>query len=169
MSAEGASYGRLQRVLDRVSFTWGASGTKLAYVAEHGLWMNRFRPGGPHALWIAGHLAFYEGGARKLYQGLEHNPLGHWKDLFANGSECYDEPKKYPDPEQLLAELERGRQEALAAISGLSDAQLDSPVVNERLKIRDLQSQIEFMVWHDAHHDAQLGAIVNNHKATQSG
>jgi len=169
MSNDRASYGRLQRILDRVGFTWRASSSKLEYVAEHGIWMNRFRPGGPHALWIAGHLAFYEGGARKLYQGLEHHPLGHWKDLFANGSECYDEADKYPDPEQLLAALESGRKEALAAIAGLSDAQLDSPVVNERLAIKDLQSQIEFMVWHDAHHDAQLGAILNNHKASQSG
>ena len=169
MSDGGSSYGRLQRILDRVGFAWRASRSKLEYVAEHGLWMSRFRPGGPHALWIAGHLAFYEGGARKLYQGLDHNPLGDWKDLFANGSECYDDPGKYPAPEQLLAELGRGRDEVLAAIAGMSDAQLDSPVVNERLAIKDVQSQIEFMVWHDAHHDAQLGAIVNNHKASQSG
>ena len=74
-----------------------------------------------------------------------------------------------PIPSRLLAALESGRKEALAAIAGLSDAQLDSPVVNERLAIKDLQSQIEFMVWHDAHHDAQLGAILNNHKASQSG
>ena len=166
MENEGSPYGRLERLLDRVGFSWRATGSKLEYVAEHGLWMNRFRPGGPHALWIAGHLAFYEGGARKLYQGLEHNPLGQWKDLFANGSECHDDAGRYPDSAEIISELQRGREESLAAIAGLSDEQLDAPVVNERLAIKDLQSNIEFMVWHDAHHGAQLGAIVSDHKAS---
>ncbi len=168
MSNEGASYGRLERLLDRVDFTWRASATKLTYIAENGLWMSRFRPGGPHGLWIAGHLAFYEGGARKLYQDLDQNPVGHWKDLFANGSVCRDDPGQYPDPSSIFAALQRGRDENRASIALLTEAQLDSPVTNERLAIRDLQSQIEFMVWHDSHHGAQLGAIVNNHKDAQA-
>ena len=37
---------------------------------------------------------------------------------------------------------------------------------NERLAIRDWQSQIEFMIWHESHHAAQLGAIANSHRGT---
>ena len=125
--------------------------------------------GGPHALWIAGHLAFYEGGARKLYQGLEHNPSGTGRTCLPTAANATTSRTNIPIPSSCWPNWRVGRKEALAAIAGLSDAQLDSPVVNDRLAIKDLQSQIEFMVWHDAHHDAQLGAILNNHKASQSG
>lgn len=164
MSNAQAPYGRLDRILARVDFSWRVSGSQLEYITDHGLWSTRFRPRGPHGLWIAGHLAFYERGAVRLYQGLESNPLGHWKDLFGNGSPCLDDVASYPAPERILEELQQGRALLRESIAGFSAADLDRPVTNDRLAIRDVQSQIEFMVWHDSHHAAQLGAIVNTHK-----
>ena len=171
-SAEG-SYGRLERVLARLDFAWRASGTQLAYVDEHGIWSTRFRPGGPHGLWIAGHLAFYEGGALKLYGQFESNPVEEWKELFRNGSACRDDLSGYPDPAEVLARLRDGRSKAREAIASMTDADLDRALErnprSERLAIRDIQSQIEFMIWHDSHHAAQLGAIANTHKASLAG
>ncbi len=168
MSNAQAPFGRLERILARLDFAWRVSGSQLDYIGEHGLWMNRFRPGGPHALWIGGHLAFYESGALKLYQELDASPLAEWKELFGNGSPSLDEPSHYPSPSEILGELKRGRKAVQASIAGLGDEDLDRPVENQRLAIRDLQSQIEFMIWHDSHHAAQLGAIVNNFKQSQT-
>ncbi len=159
----------MDRLLARLDFAWRASGAQLDYIAEHGLWSTRFRPGGPHGLWIAGHLAFYEAGALKLYKELEDHPLGNWKGLFANGCPCLDDLSAYPDPESVRARLDAGRAELRETIAGMSDADLDRSVVNERLAIRDIQSQIEFMVWHDSHHAAQLGGVANTHRGSLAG
>ena len=164
MSSNAAPFGRLERILARLDFSWMVSGGQLDYIAEHGLWPTRFRPGGPHGLWIAGHLAFYERGALRFHKGLDSNPLGHWKDLFANGSPCPDHLSGYPEPEAIHDELKQGRAALRDCIAAYGDADLDRTVTNERLAIRDAQSQIEFLIWHDSHHAAQLGAIVNTHK-----
>ena len=161
-------YGRLERILARLDFSWRVSGLQFEYIVDHGLWSCRFRPGGPHGMWIAGHLAFYERGALKLYQRLDENPLAHWKDLFGNGSPCLDDLSSYPAPEAVMGELQQGRAAVRESIAGFSAADLDRPASNERLAIRDVQSQIEFLIWHDSHHAAQLGAIVNNHKGAVS-
>lgn len=169
MHAEHGPYGRLERILERVDFAWRVSGSLLDYIAEHGIWTRRFRPGGPHALWIGGHLALYDAAALKLYAGLDRNPLEEWREPFGKGSECFDDPSRYPDGARILGELKRAREAAREAIAGMSDADLDRTVpFNERLRIRDVQSQIEFAVWHDSHHAAQLGAIVNNYKAERA-
>lgn len=164
MSAAQGPYGRLERILARLDFSWSRSRMHLDYLARHGMLSRRFRPGGPHGLWIAGHLAFYERGALRLYRSLDRHSLAEWKDLFANGSPCLDDLSRYPDAKVVLGELQSGREEVRKTVEGFSDADLDRPVSNERLAIRDLQSHIEFVVWHDSHHAAQLGAIVNSHK-----
>ncbi len=164
MTDAQAPYSRLDRILDRLDFAWRATGSRIDYIHRNGLWMERFRPGGPHALWIAGHLSFYEAGGRRLYLRLERHPLGDWAELFGKDSRCLDDRGAYPSPESVLETLQAGRAQARAAIAELADADLDRPVRNERLAIRDVQSQIEFMVWHDAHHGGQLGAIISNHK-----
>ena len=169
MSSGTAPYARLERILARLDFTWTVSGGQLDYIAEHRLWSTRFRPGGPHGLWIAGHLAFYERGALRFHKGLDSNPLGHWKDLFSNGSPSLDDMGGYPDPATIFDELKRGRADLRECIAAYGDADLDRTVSNERLAIRDAQSQIEFLIWHDSHHAAQLGAIVNTHKGDASG
>lgn len=164
MSTEQAPYSRLERILARLDFAWRVSGSQLDYVAEHDLWMRRFRPGGPHALWIGGHLTFYEAGALRVYERQPAQALANWKDIFGNGSPCVDDAARYPGPEEVLDSLKRGREAIRTSIAGMRDEDLDRPVTNERLAIRDVQSQIEFLVWHDSHHAAQLGAIVNGFK-----
>lgn len=170
MNETQAPYGRLERLLDRIDFTWRASGLNLHYIDEQGIWMQRFRPSGPHGLWIAGHLAFYEAGVFSVQTQSEGNDLADWKALFGNGSECFDDPTRYADPTGILNRLESGRAALRERVASYSEADLDRPVSeNARLKIRDVQSQLEFMVWHDSHHAAQLGAIVNNHKSANPG
>lgn len=164
MSHSSKPFGRLERILARMDFTWRVSGGHFAYIAEHDLWASRFRPGGPHGLWIAGHLAFYEAAAAQRWQGRDGNPLSDWKDLFGNGSPCLDDLSSYPDPASVYATLTTGREASREVLASLSDEDLDRPVSVERLAIRDVQSQIEFAAWHDSHHAAQLGAIVNVHK-----
>lgn len=164
MSNARQPFGRVDRILARLDFGWNVIGSNLTYIEDHGLWGERFRPGGPHALWIVGHLAFYARGSLKLYRSLPKNPLDKWKDLFGNGCPCFDDLERYPSPQTIRDELMKGREAIRASIAGFTGADLDRPVSNERLAIRDWQSQVEFMIWHESHHAAQLGAIANNHR-----
>lgn len=164
MSAESAPYGRLERILARLDFAWRVSGSHVGYIADHDIWSARSRPGGPHGLWLTGHLAFYEASALSLYTGNDSNSLDQWKGVFGNGSPSLDDLSNYPDPADVQAQLVRGRRAIREAIAGFSEEDLDREVLKERLAIRDMQSQIEFLVWHDSHHAAQLGGIVNTHK-----
>ena len=104
MSKEAAPYTRLGRILALMDFSWGRTQRMLDRVGELDAWMNRFRPGGPHALWIAGHLAYVEAGSLARYTGAEH-ALASWKDLFGNGSETVDDAARYPAVAQVSAAL----------------------------------------------------------------
>ena len=162
MSNLQVPFNRLERLMARLDFCWGYTQSKLKSINEQGLWMERFRPEGPHGLWIAGHLAYTESGALQLYRELENNRLADWKDLFGKDSTCSDDPSEYPSTATVWKEFEQIRGDIRETFASFTDENLDRPVTYERFRIRDLQSHLEFMLWHDSHHSAQLGAIVNN-------
>jgi len=169
MSEEGAPYTRLGRITALMDFTWGRTQRMLDQVGELDAWMNRYRPGGPHALWIAGHLAVVEAGALKRYTGAAENPLAHWNDLFGNGSETVDDPAHYPPVAEVLSTLKDARAKYREYLSALSDADLDRADISiDHLPVRDLQSHVGFMLWHDSHHGAQLQGIAKTAEAAKA-
>ena len=160
MSKEAAPYTRLGRILALMDFSWGRTQRMLDRVGELDAWMNRFRPGGPHALWIAGHLAYVEAGSLARYTGAEH-ALASWKDLFGNGSETVDDAARYPAVAEVSAALRDVRARYREYVAGLADADLDrADIAVSRLPVQDLHSHVGFMIWHDGHHGAQLQGIV---------
>ena len=159
MSEQASNYTRLGRILARMDFTWGVTLRTAKSVAKNDAWLQRYRPGGPHALWILGHLAYIESGALKRYTKAEVNPLLHWKELFDGGTEPVDDLAHYPPASEVLETFESARTRLREYVSQLSDSELDEVDVIDRIAVRDRQSHIEFMLWHDAHHGAQLAGI----------
>ena len=160
MRNETAPYTRLGRILALMDFSWARTERLLERVGELDVWMNRSRPGGPHALWIAGHLAYVEAGSLARYTGAE-SALASWQDAFGNGSETFDDAARYPPAADVLARLRDARAQYRQYVAGLSAADLDrADIASNRLPVQDLHSHISFMLWHDGHHGAQLQGIV---------
>ncbi len=166
MNNEAAAYTRLGRILALMDFSWGRTGRLLDRVGELDVWMRRFRPGGPHALWIAGHLAQVEDGALARYTGAQP-ALASWKDMFGNGSETFDDAARYPPVDEVSSRLRDARTRYRQYVAGLADADLDRPYSGAgHLPVRDLHAHISFMLWHDSHHGAQLQGIVKTAEET---
>ncbi len=170
MSKETAPYTRLDRILTLMDFSWGRTQRMLDRISELDAWMHRFRPGGPHALWIAGHLAYVEAGALARYTGVDGHARASWKELFGNGSETVDDASRYPLASEVSAGLKDTRARYREYVAGLSDADLDrADIVSNRLPVQDLHSHIGFMIWHDGHHGAQLQGIAKTAEEASAG
>lgn len=86
--------------------------------------------GGNHPLWILGHLTYAEANiVEHLIQGNE-NPLVAWKGLFGAGSQPSDNAADYPSWDELRAKADEVRQNTMALVESLSDADLDRPSKN---------------------------------------
>lgn len=116
--------------------------------------------GGCHPLWVAGHLAYTEASlVHSVMQG-QPNPLADWQDLFGNGSQPVADAGAYPPYGELLAKCREVRDETLAWVDTLSEADLDQPCrqVPERMKSvwTDLRQCLQFTVDHWFMHYGQL-------------
>jgi hypothetical protein len=85
--------------------------------------------GGNHPLWVIGHLTYTEGSLHHMISG-EPNPVEHWKDLFAGGSEPSDDASRYPALDEVLAKYRQLQAANLKRLDGMDDAALDSPQRN---------------------------------------
>jgi DinB superfamily len=82
--------------------------------------------GGNHPLWVVGHLALAEG---RLYQLLlsEPNPVEHWSDLFAGGTEPSTDAKRYPAFDEVLGKYRQLRATTMKKLDSMDDTALDRP------------------------------------------
>lgn len=83
--------------------------------------------GGNHPLWVAGHLAWAEGGMFQLITG-EANPCEDWKPLFGGGTEPVADSSKYPPFADVAAKFLSLREANIKALARMSDADLDKQV-----------------------------------------
>jgi hypothetical protein len=82
--------------------------------------------GGPHTLWVLGHLAYIES---MVIHGLmlgEENPLAEWEELF-DGADTSGDISIYPPFDEVLARCREVRQATLALLDTLSENDLDKP------------------------------------------
>lgn len=86
--------------------------------------------GGNHPLWILGHLAFSEGWVMREIMLGRPNPLAHWKDLFAPGTEPSAEASRYPEYDCVKKAFQNIRTETVSILEELTDADLDQPSKN---------------------------------------
>lgn len=81
--------------------------------------------GGPHTLWVLGHLAYVEHlVVQRLMMG-KPNPLAHWEPLF-DGEEVSGAHGHYPPFDQVLATCREARDLTLATLDALSEHALDN-------------------------------------------
>ncbi|MEM1126035.1 MAG: DinB family protein [Bacteroidota bacterium] len=80
--------------------------------------------GGCHTLWVLGHLGYIEGLVIRHFMLGEPNPLAHWRQLF-DGAEVSGDAADYPAFEEVLTTCRRQRQDTIAVLDGLTEADLD--------------------------------------------
>lgn len=81
-------------------------------------------PGGPHTLWILGHLAYIEGLVIHSFMLGEPNPLAAWKDPF-DGADVSGRSEDYPSFVTVLDRCRQARRETIDLLEGMEEADLD--------------------------------------------
>lgn len=119
-----------------------------------------------HPLWLLGHIAGSENHlVLEFCAGKPLLPKPYGK-LFGIGSKLLADPSGYPAAEEVLAELAKVHQAALAWARGASQAELDQPPIGfERMddRVRQLFATRGRCVWfhaqHEAMHSGQMGYL----------
>ena len=84
--------------------------------------------GGCHPLWVLGHLALVEGSIPAALFG-EPNPAAKWERHFGEQSEPVDDAGAYPPFAEVRDTYVRLREQNLALLESLSEADLDKATV----------------------------------------
>jgi hypothetical protein len=82
--------------------------------------------GGNHPLWVIGHLTHAEGQLHQVLLG-EPNPVEHWSNLFAGGTEPATDASRYPAFAEVLGKYRQLRAVTMKKLESLDDAALDRP------------------------------------------
>ena len=80
--------------------------------------------GGPHTLWVLGHLAYIEALVVRRFMLGEANPLAGWEEVF-DGADVSGDIRVYPPFDQVLAKCREVRESTLALLDSLSEDALD--------------------------------------------
>ena len=97
--------------------------------------------GGNHPLWVVGHLAYSEGWAMTLLFD-EPNPVDHWKDLFAPGSQPTTNPADYPSFDEVLATYRDLRAKNIRRLMEVGEAGLDAVPKNVPEPFKDVMTSV---------------------------
>src|SRR5512140_1635054 len=80
--------------------------------------------GGPHTLWVLGHLAYIEALVIRGFMLGEANPLAEWENVF-DGSDVSGDVSRYPPFDEVLATCLEMRERTMTVIDSLSEDDLD--------------------------------------------
>lgn len=117
--------------------------------------------GGNHPLWIMGHVTFSKAGLLAMISGRP-NPLEHWKDLFAGGTQPLRDRDGYPPFPDVMAAYRQTHQAALDLLGEIGEAGLAAKpkaVAKELSDEPDFQSVgrlFLFITMHEMSHRGQL-------------
>ena len=82
--------------------------------------------GGPHTLWVLGHLAYIETQIVRTFVLGEPNPLAHWEPVF-DGADVSGDARDFPPFDETLAKCREVREATLTLLATLTEADLDRP------------------------------------------
>lgn len=124
--------------------------------------MARPCPGGNHALWNVGHIAYSDANLHYVMFGSD-NPLAEWKPLFGGGTEPSDDASIYPSYDEVLEQFGKMHARSTQHLSTLTDANLadasaNSPKGFEQI-FGTIGSCLTVMSLHPMHHRGQLAVI----------
>lgn len=83
--------------------------------------------GGNHPLWLLGHITHSESTLLDQFILGKPNRFEAWGELFGMGSTPVPEADRYPSMDELFAQFDAVRADALAHLATLSEADLDKP------------------------------------------
>ena len=81
--------------------------------------------GGGHTIWVLGHLAYIEGLVIREFMLAEPNPLAEWENIF-DGPDPTADIDRFPNFDEALAYCRQMREETVAILDSLSEADLDN-------------------------------------------
>lgn len=123
-------------------------------------WIQRACPGGNHAFWIVGHLAYAENFFAMMVRPELALPLDGYDKLFGRGSLPIDDVAAYPDRDDLLQVLRDRRSALIQALEGCSDADFEKKASEKAPPfMRTIAEIFQGAVWHESLHGGQLSII----------
>ncbi len=125
---------------------------------EH--WLHAPVPGGNHAAWIAGHLAWEDDDILATLVEHRGSKLDRtWHERFAQGSTPTANPGDYPDRAELLAALDTFRDELIAYFTASADRLADPLPESIHAYARDRAALMPALACHEMVHVGQLTVI----------
>lgn len=119
-------------------------------------WLHQTHPNANHALWCAGHLANTDNFALGFVAPDKKADREDFRALFGGGSTPSSDPSKYPAPEEVLAYFKDRRAVLLAALDGMSEADLSKPTPDNAPEFMPtVESVFRAMIWHEGLHAGQ--------------
>lgn len=117
-------------------------------------------PGGNHAMWIAGHLAWTEDGVVTMLRSTASTLSKGWKELFAMQTTPLDDRKAYPSLSEVKDQLAAQRERLVALFRSLSDEQLQAPLPADMAGFApNFCALMSSLAWHEGMHGGQLTVI----------
>ncbi|MHC5108691.1 MAG: DinB family protein [Planctomycetota bacterium] len=124
-------------------------------------WTHMPLPGGNHALWIAGHVAWEdEDMLGNLVTGRRNKLPQSWHEACGQGSTPIPDRNAYPSIEEARNRMAELRQELVDFFSSKSEGQRLEPLTDPQLKFAgNLAGLMVYIGSHECMHAGQLTAI----------
>ena len=118
-----------------------------------------------HIAWQAGHIAMAEYGLMLFRQRGRDREVdaelmsGKFRKLFLRGSEPQPDRSAYPEPQEILAVLDRVHQQVLKEIPNFDGEQLDEPTEAPHAAFATRYGALLFAGDHEMLHAGQIGLL----------
>jgi len=114
-----------------------------------------------HLLWVVGHLAASDEWVLGMLR-VEGStvPESYSKSLFGYGSTPTENAEDYPSLGEVRGHLDHSRERLLAALGGMTDAQLAEPLGEAGQGcVEDAAEAFSMTAWHEGWHAGQLSTV----------
>lgn len=123
-------------------------------------WLHVPVPGGNHATWIAGHLAWEDDDILATLRPDRGSRLPQtWHDRFAQGSAANAEPDAYPGRDEIRDALDTMREELIGHFTASVDRLADPLPEGMHVFARDQASLMPALACHEMIHVGQMTVI----------
>jgi len=123
-------------------------------------WLYQPVPGGNHATWVIGHIAFNDDNFLVGLGGGDAQVPALWKDVFGAGSTVTNDATAYPSRSELLSQFESRRNDLLSFFKNLPPDRLTADVPEPWQVFGKTPAHVmNSLAWHEGLHAGQLTVI----------
>lgn len=117
-------------------------------------------PNANHALWVMGHLAHTDNYFLTAVASQPSKVPTEWDELFGMGSQPTADARRYPSRADLMDRLRARREDLIAWLRTLSDAQAARPLAKELQGFAPTFGSLAHSIaWHEGLHAGQLTVV----------